>query len=227
MSEFILRQTTGAKIEAAVERNDGNGADIEWLVTKDNFKSVSLLARGEAEIVLKTKPAPTPAAKPPVPELLLEPVGTVTVSATSAKFIVKDAFVLDTSRKAKVKISYLGDNFKVWFGDKIEDPITKQTLRYAKLLKPLVDAPIIAELGGEEKSETTATEIYALMAKQANGENGALLNNGWWNIFYVEDQNGVLRAVCVFWSGVGWYVGAGSVVGPDGWHGGRQVFSRN
>ncbi len=161
---------------------------------------------------------------------ILEFVGTVTTSATTGKLVAKEKFVRDTGPKAKVKISYLGDNFSSWFlsGDgKTEDPISEQTLRYHKLRKSSVDGPIITELGGEEKSETTLTEMFSLMEKQKNGEDGVLLNNGYANIFYIQDQNGVLRAVVVGWGGAGWDVSAGSVGDPGGWDGGRQVFSRN
>jgi hypothetical protein len=90
-----------------------------------------------------------------------------------------------------------------------------------------VDGPIINELGGEAKAETTLSEMFSLMEKQKNGESGVLLNNGYANIFYIRDQNGVLRAVGVDWDDGGWYVGAYSVEDPGGWRVGRQVFSRN
>lgn len=161
---------------------------------------------------------------------LLEFLGIVTLAPTTEKFIAVEKFVYDISAEAKVKISCFGDNFSAWFlanGGKIEDPISEQTLRYAKLKQSSLDAPIIAELGGEAKAETTLQEIYGLMSKQARGEAGALLNNGWANIFYVRDKNGVLRAVGVGWDGDGWHVGAHSVEYPSRWFDGYQVFSRN
>lgn len=163
-------------------------------------------------------------------ELLLDLVGTVTTPATTSKFVAKEKFVRDTGRKATVKISYLGDNFTAWFlsGDgKTEDPISEQTLRYHKLRKASVDGPIITELGGEAKAETTLSEMFSLMEKQKNGESGTLLNNGWANIFYIRDNAGVLRAVCVDWGGGGWDVSACSALGPRRWDDGDQVFSRN
>ncbi len=161
---------------------------------------------------------------------LLELVSTVIVPATSGQFVAKEKFVRGTGHKAKVKISYLGNDFTEWFlsGDgKTEGSITETTLCYAKLRKASVDTPIINELGGEEKSETTLTEMFSLMEKQKDGESGALLNNGWANIFYIRDQNGVLRTVGVFWRGAGWFVRAFPVEYPDRWLGGNQVFSRN
>lgn len=161
---------------------------------------------------------------------LLEFLGTVTITARTERFVAKEKFVVDTKRNAPVKISYLSNDFKERFlsGDgKVEDPIAEQTLRYARLRKSSVDAPIIAELGGEVKAETTLAEVYALMAQQPNGENGVLITNGYANIFYIRDIRGVLRAVYVIWDGVGWDVNADPVGDPDEWDDGRQVFSRN
>ena len=182
---------------------------------------------------LKTKPVgedratKTKPTEPSPPELLLEPVGTIATSATTSNFVVKEKFTVDTSPGAKAKISGTGSNFDAWFGDKVEDPISKQTLRYRKLRQSSVDGPIITELGGEEKAETTLSEMFSLMAKQGNGEDGVLLNNGWGNIFYVRDNAGVLRPVRVNWFDDGWSVFASSVEDPDGWSDGLQVFSRN
>ena len=54
-SEFVLTQGAGQKLEFAVNRNGGSTTDMEWLSAGENFRSVSLLARGEAELVIKTK----------------------------------------------------------------------------------------------------------------------------------------------------------------------------
>ncbi|MFA5109391.1 MAG: hypothetical protein WC458_02520 [Patescibacteria group bacterium] len=154
-------------------------------------------------------------------------VATFSVSSTTEKFVAKDKFKVDTGKKAKVKISYLGDNFKEWFLGKTEDPFAGSTIYGRKLEKNSVDGPILQELGGNEAAETTLTEIYAAMEAQSNGENGDSLINGWVNIFYIKDVNGTLRAVSVRWGGDGWGVFAGSVGGPDEWLAGGRVFSRN
>lgn len=65
------------------------------------------------------------------------------------------------------------------------------------------------------------------MAEQGNGEDGILLTNGYANIFYIRDINGVFWAVRCPWSGDVWYVRATSVGPPRGWGGGSRVFSRN
>jgi len=163
-------------------------------------------------------------------EFLLEFIGKVTIPATTGKFVTKKKFVLGAGPKAKVKISFLGDNFTKWFlsgKGKIEDQTIEQTLVYHNLKKSSVDGPIIAELGGETKAETTLSDIFYLMEKQGNDENGILLNNGFTNIFYVKDQSIVLRAVNVSWRGGGWSVLAYSVENPRMWNACRRVFSRN
>lgn len=158
--------------------------------------------------------------------LVLEFVGTVSVPATTSKFVAHDNFKLKQDGGI---CSHLDENFKSWFleGDgKTKDPISEQTLRYHKLRKSSVDGPIIAELGGEEKSETTLTEMFSLMEKQKNGEDGVLLNNGYANIFYIKDISGVLRTVDVYWFDDSWDVSADAIEYPDGWFASYQVFSR-
>lgn len=161
----------------------------------------------------------------PAVSLLLEAVGTVEISAIAERFVTQEKFVVNTSRKAPVKISYIGDNFREWFLGKIEEPMTEATLRHAKLLKYSADGTILAELGNTQ--ETALAQVYALMKCQPNGESGALLTNGYANIFYVVDINGILRAVCVHWVGGGWGVSASSVGDPGRWDDGSRVFSRN
>jgi len=55
-----MSQGAGQKLEFAFQRNDGTTFDLEWLSTGENLRSVILLARGEAELTIKAKPAPTP-----------------------------------------------------------------------------------------------------------------------------------------------------------------------
>jgi len=159
--------------------------------------------------------------------VLSEIIATVSIPATTAKFIAKDKFKVDTGRKAKVRISYLGDNFKAWFMGKIEEPFAGSTIYGRKLNSDSVDGPIIAGLGGKEKAETTLAELFAMMGRQAKGESGELLTNGYANIFYIRDISNTLRAVHVDCYGDGWIVHAYSVENPNGWRVGTQVFSRN
>ena len=55
----------------------------------------------------------------PAPAPLLKFLGTVRVPATTERFVAKDKFVEDTSRKATVKICGTGSNFNNLFLRKI------------------------------------------------------------------------------------------------------------
>ena len=158
---------------------------------------------------------------------ILNWIGTTTISATTEKFVAKDKFRKDSK---EVKFYGIWNNFTEWFlsgNGKIEEPIDEKELRYGKLIKYSLDGPIVEELGGEAKAETTLTELHDLLKKQANGEEGDLLTNGYANIFYVKDTSGVRRAVVVDWYGDGWRVFAHSVEYSGDWDAGDRVFSRN
>ena len=190
--------------------------DAQWVIQNPK-EAISLIAEA---IMHRQK-------KVSLPESLLEFLGTIDIPASSESFIAKEKFVVNTSSNAKVRISYLGDNFKENFLGKMEDPIGETTLQYGKLLKRSVDEPIIAELGGEVKVETTLVEMFSLIEKQGNGQSGTLLTNGYANIFYIRDVKGVLWAVACGWYDDGWRVVALFVGHPAEWDDGDQVFSRN
>jgi len=158
---------------------------------------------------------------------ILDMIGTITTSTTTEPFIAKEKFVRGSK---EIKFYGFGDNFTKWFLDgagKVEGPQDGRELRYGDLTKPSTDGPIIEEIGGEAKAETTLSELYDLLQKQSRGEGGVLLTNGHSNIFYVPDTSVVLRAVDVDWGGGGWYVVADPVGDPDGWVAGSRVFSGN
>ncbi len=159
---------------------------------------------------------------------ILSPIiSNFSVVATSEKFIVEDNFVVNTDDSVFVIIFYIGGNFKSWFINKIEDTFATSIIYGRNLIKNSVDKPILNELGGQEKAETTLTEIYAMMKNQSDGKVGNLLTKGSANIFYVRDINNTLRAVGVDWNDDGWRVGACSVEDPRAWNAGDRVFSRN
>ena len=176
-----------------------------------------------------------------VPQPLLTLTGTVKVQLMK-KLVASEFF---NENNSLVKISYVGDNLKTWFYGKVEvqpnadetepgegpyrtlgeNGADKSVLCYYTLNRSSVDGPIIKELGGEDKVKTTLFHIAALMWKQPDGKQGALLTNGYANIFYFHYINGVLRAVRVRWYGRGWLVCACSVGFPDGWGAVCRVFS--
>ncbi len=163
-------------------------------------------------------------AKPSDPKKLLERVTTTSVAAIES-FKSADSFTVDT-KKASTRIYYLGDNFKKHFGRKEEGATESIEIKVHKLLEASLDALIITELA--DKCEITLGQFFYLLSKQGKGESGLLLTNGWANIAYIRDDEGVLWAVSAYWDAGrgGWYVVAGSVGRPHRWNGGRQVLSR-
>ena len=110
--------------------------------------------------------------------------------------------------------SYQNDNFKDWFGDM--EFVAKKSKLYGKVLgKPMTDEEIQSKL---KPTELTISEVFNFLETDARKED--------WMIFYCQDKDKVLRAVSVGWDGDGWGVLA-VALDDDGWHGGRQVFSRS
>ncbi|MFI5260536.1 MAG: hypothetical protein ACHQU0_01960 [Candidatus Paceibacteria bacterium] len=158
---------------------------------------------------------------------LLERLSTTIAVPAMTQFIAKDNFVIDTSKNAKVKISYLGDNLKANFLQKVEsDEVAAEELTINKLLENSFDPAIITALGGEAKVEITLGQFFAAFAKQPKGEAGTLLTNGYANVGYIRDVNGVLWAVFGRWGGDGWGFCADPLGNPDRWGVGRQFLSR-
>src|SRR3989344_794671 len=91
------------------------------------------------------------------------------------EFIAKQRFVIDTSENARVRISYLGNNFKKYLVSKVERDVATSDITLSKLRRPQRDLPMsdeepgtIAGLGGLTKAETTLYEFYETLAhKQA------------------------------------------------------------
>ena len=209
--------TTFQILKALVDEVLSQGGDDESLrlILTDEAvrKSVAnILVNAGKPVVVPEKPK------------LLAPLDTVAIPATVEKFVVAKHFKDGTTDGVTC---WVGSNFQSWFDAKVEDPMSAVTLRGHQLLRSSVDGPIIAELGGEAKVETTMSAIWALLKKQSKGQTGTLLVNGYANIFYVRDAKGVLRAVGVDWNGGGWGVAASPVEGPSTWDGDGRVFSRD
>jgi hypothetical protein len=195
----------------------------QWVI-QNPYEAIKLAVKGienhlkiEAAKVAETKDAPK----------LLRQLGSVVIHATAEKFSPKVSFIKDTSKKAKAKISRIGDNFEAWFltGEgTVEEAKAKTYISYYKLLKPSADGPIIAELGGEAIAESVLSEIYALIAMQLNCDDGALKTIGCANIFYVRDVNGVLRSVGLYLEDDGWSVDAFPFEEGNDWGEGDHVF---
>jgi len=151
---------------------------------------------------------------------LLEPLATAIVPASTAPVIIRHCFTKNTS----VRLSTVFAEFKNRFFDKTESPKPETTYRKYKLLHISADGPIIAELGGESKVEAAFSAAFALLQRQAKGEEGFLQTNGYANIFYVRDKKRALCAIRIGWASDGWVVDAIAVEDPLAWNGKHEIF---
>lgn len=225
-TELMLDVGQAQELKLAFRKHGWTNAEIKRLSEGDLLAQVLMVMRGQAVITTVTANEKTEKEVETVTPLL-DLVTTITIPAQTKPFIVRDHFKADTSEDAVVQIAYLGNNFKTWFLDKTEVSRSATTLCCRKLLRNSFDAPIIAELGGKEKAQTSLSELLELLKKQPRGQKGTLLTNGYANIFYILDNKGVLRAVRADRGDNGWYVDTRSVAYPRGWHDSGQVFSRN
>lgn len=188
-------------------------AAAQWAIMKPK-EAVALFV---AAIMNRTKDSP----KIERTFKVLRPVTPIPIA--SEPFSANNTFF---NMKSSVKMVDHGSNFKSWFTGKVEDDAPSGMLVPFTLTESAYDHEIIADLGGEDKVEVTLTEVWRLMCVQANGEKGALLTNGYANIFYVRDVSGVLCAVFVYWYDFGWFVDA-LVLDAFRWSVDSQAFPHN
>lgn len=126
---------------------------------------------------------------------------------------------------------YLWDNFRNWVLQSIPEtvPAFQGILRRYQFARPMDDSEILVELGDSKPltpEELAATLAY-FITRQAKGESGPLLTNGYTNFFYVQLEEGIVVVVDVFWDAEGrvWNLNANSL-GVSGWSVGHCVFSR-
>lgn len=130
---------------------------------------------------------------------LLVLLGSTTVPIPAGRFIAREWFKENTSDESAPKFGHIGEEFcELFLGKQEKVKSNKSTLRIHALRRKSKEGPIIDELGGEDKSETTLAEVFALIKKQGKCEKGKLLNTGGKNIFFVRDVNNQLQSICVF-----------------------------
>jgi hypothetical protein len=163
----------------------------------------------------------------PQPGFLI-PVATTTIPATTIPFAARNWFIVNTEKNSPVNISLLGDAFKAQFLGKVEPPHRGSTVRCAKLSLEVTvrGTDIVNALGGREKAETTLEELFSLMETQKNGEDGLLITDGYTNVFYIKDMDGILRTVHTSWHN-GWLVSANTLADQNGFASGRRFFFRD
>lgn len=130
-----------------------------------------------------------------------------------------EKFVRDISEKAVVKISYLGDNLKEWFGDMEIPAMAPCEINISKLTKNSLNKPIMDELGDD--CETGLGMVYWGMVTDRWSKDK-------WHFTYALDKNGLRRAVywCWYDEDEGWDVYAIAVDDPGKWSIGHHAVSR-
>lgn len=118
-------------------------------------------------------------------------------------------------------VVWANEHFKVQFGDDLAlDDAAASVYVIRRLEQGSLDAPIIAELGGEESAESPVAHFHAFLAENRKSTE--------YFIFYLRGKDGNLWAVRAAWSAGhgGWYVDAFSVSHPGEWDAGHRVVSR-
>jgi len=157
---------------------------------------------------------------------LIDFCGTIKIPATTERFVAKDRFELKGLGDG---CPWLDNNFRDWFlhrDGKIEEPLAEQVLQYGTLSRKLSEGLIVEVLGGDAKAECSLSEIFFLMGRQSNREEGALLTDGYTNIFFVKDRLGELRSVCLWWRDGVLDIKANFIRNLPEWGCGVRVFSR-
>lgn len=161
-----------------------------------------------------------------LPPAAAEPLDPPTTSALSGikQFRAGEYFREDIAPGAEVRILWIGATFMRRYAVKAESVAIHTAVRFHTLRRPSADKHIIDALG--DRHEIRLADLWCVLKKQANGEEGVLLINAIPNIFYVRDSTGVLGAVDVVWGGAGWEIGASPVEGDRQWPSGARVLSR-
>lgn len=209
-----LAEASGKATHLLSLLTDGNALQ-KWIDDVD--RGIQLVSGNGAA----AQDVPTPA---PVAEKLLEFVTSANLDALP-RFVAADNFKEDIT--GTVRIWSLGGNFKAKFLQRTEDATEPATINIRKLLKRSRDPAIRSELGSGH--EMPLGQFFYLLAKQGNGEEaGSLLVNGWANVAYIPDDDGIVWAVYAYWyaGNGGWNVEVYSVEDPVGWLDGCRILSR-
>ena len=146
---------------------------------------------------------------------LLRSIGQPVPVAATARFVVREKFVVDCN--GELPITYVGEGFVEQFFDLVEERVEAVALRKYRLLKASIDDPIIAGLGGAGSARIALAHLFEYL-KSADRDA--------WYFFYVTDARGKLWAVDTYWRDGGWDLEAYTVTYPRGWRGGGHVVSR-
>jgi hypothetical protein len=217
----IVLAQVGQKIAHAVVDNGGTDSDTKTVLSKEGLvKDIAMLILGKVKVVVIE-----------VAKILRLVESGIVVPTVTETFVVADHFrvnigsdVFKPWKKGEVKISYIGDDFEVFFLCQEVSVRDGQFLSCYQLTQNTYDMVIRKELGAG--IETDFASLWSLLEQQPEGDEGVLRNDGYTNIFYITDKTGVVRAVYARWRCDGWCVFS-DVLNSSLWIAGRQVFSRN
>lgn len=215
MTEQQIPKLAGALVEHQVAFASLGTEDAQWVI-QNTVKAINLCVTA---IMGRDNDAPQIERT----YSILRRVQPESTSVATSIFNASNTFF---SKKSSVKMVDCKGNFEIFFAGKVEEGEPHGVLTPLALTRAAYDQEIIFDLGGEENAEVTLAEIWRMMNRQPNGEEGDLLVNGHSNIFYVRDTSGVLRAVRIFWSNSGWFVFA-LILNGGQWDDNNQVLSRN
>ena len=174
--QFILTQGAGQKLEFAINRNGGGIDDIEWLSAGDNFKTVMMLARGEAEVAVKAK--------------------TVAVVKKPTLIFIKQTLLGTT----QVTVYGLGKRLTIaqmlCAGMKLAPGTSPDALE--KFLKERKNAV------SPERADEMLDKQGKFFLKQEGGEDFGLRGDGWANLIPVQYPDGTVSVVDADWVGSRW-----------------------
>ena len=138
-------------------------------------------------------------------EKYLKPIDGECIHADKTEFIVARKFIDEAAGEPEVKV-YLDSIFKKVLSSKVEEPHPERFLSWHDQIDHTSDESIIKDFGGELQVEINMRDIWHKLLQQSNGENGALLNNGCKNVFYVRGIDHQLYALQISWYGNGWFI---------------------
>lgn len=130
-----------------------------------------------------------------------------------------------------VSVAQTWNNFIHPFLNKVERPTEKTGLVFHKIGAVCTEERIISQLVANKmgKIDITLSQLFALLLKQGNGEEGDLLLPNKDNRCYILDVGGNLQAVNARWSRTckGWLLSAHEADSPHKWENNGQVITRN
>jgi hypothetical protein len=135
-----------------------------------------------------------------------------------------ELFLVNERLFKEANIVWIGEGFRKSFFKKKEEGIRGGLLRIYRLKISKPKREILKKLG--KRAEIPLAHFFELIKRQAKGEKGILLTDGYRNIAYVRDKKGELWFVNAIWLGQGWAVASSLTNDKRYFYIGDQIISR-